>query len=223
MVMKSKQIPAFEKLMLFSAFISFGLLFYRCVFTLNYHYTYFLWNLLIAYLPYIISKQLIKCKELNVKAILLLSIWLLFFPACMYLFTDILTMHRIDNFPIIYDVFLYLSFAWNALLPALMSLKKVESFLRKYLPVFWVKFSLLFFIFLSSYATCIVRFLHLKNWDIITDYKKLIAVSANNILNPEDHVHAWLSIITLVMLIDLIYIGFKKLYYLKKVNDSLRF
>ena len=209
--------------MIFSAFISFGLLFYRCVFTLSFHYTYFLWNLLIAFAPYIISKQLVKCKELNVKAILLLSVWLLFFPACMYLLTDILQMHRTDNFPVLYDAGLYLSFAWTGLLPALMSLKKVETFLRRHLSVFWVKFSLLFFMFLCSYATCIVRFLHLKNWDIITNYKKLIAVSANNILNPEDHIHAWLSIITLVMLLDLIYIGFKKLYYMKKINKDLLF
>jgi len=220
---KDKKMPAFERLMIFSAFVSIGLLFYRCVFTLSFHYTYFLWNLLIAYVSYIMSKQLIKCKEINVKAMVLMSVWLLFFPGCMYLFTDILQMHKTDNFPVYYDGVLYLSFAWNALLPALMSLKKVEAFLRKHLSAFLVKISILFFIFLSSYSICLVRFLHLKDWDIITNTKRFLQVSANNILNPTDHIHAWLSIISLMLLLDVIYVGFKKLYFMRQINKSILF
>jgi uncharacterized membrane protein len=221
--MKTERIPAFERLMLFSAFVAFGLLFYRCVFTLSFHYTYLLWNLLIAYVPYILSKQLAKCKKINEKAMLLLAGWLLFFPACMYLFTDILGMKKTDNFPIFYDVFLYLVFSWNALLPALMSLKNVESFLRRHQSAFMVKVSILFFIFLSSYSICLVRFLHLKDWDIITNSKRFIQISVNNILNPTDHIHAWLSIISLMLLLDVIYVGFKKLYYMQKINGRLWF
>ena len=131
MNVNDKKIPAFERLMIFSAFVSIGLLFYRCVFTLSFHYTYFLWNLLIAYVSYIMSKQLIKCKEINVKAMLLLCVWLLFFPACMYLFTDILQMHKTDNFSVFYDAFLYLSFAWNALLPGFNVIKKSRSIFKK--------------------------------------------------------------------------------------------
>ncbi len=221
--MKTERIPAFERLMLFSGFIAFGLLFYRCVFTLSFHYTYLLWNLLIAYVPYIVSKQLVKCKKPNERAILLLSVCLLFFPACMYLFTDILQMHKTDNFPIFYDVFLYMVFSWNALLPALMSLKKIESFLRRYLSVFMVKISILFFIFLSSYSICLVRFLHLKDWDVITNSKRFIQISVNNILNPTDHIHAWLSVISLMLLLDVIYVGFKKLYYVQKIKGNVWF
>jgi len=209
--------------MLFSAFVAFGLLFYRCVFTLSFHYTYLLWNLLIAYVPYILSKQLAKCKKINEKAMLLLAGWLLFFPACMYLFTDILGMKKTDNFPIFYDVFLYLVFSWNALLPALMSLKNVESFLRRHQSAFMVKVSILFFIFLSSYSICLVRFLHLKDWDIITNSKRFIQISVNNILNPTDHIHAWLSIISLMLLLDVIYVGFKKLYFMRQINTSILF
>lgn len=221
--MSNNKLPAFERLMIFSALVSFGLLFYRCLFTLNFHYTYFLWNLVIAFAPYIISKQLTKNKVLNLKTVLLLTLWLILFPACVYLFTDVLQIHKTDNFSLLYDVVLFLSFAWNGLLPALMSLKKVEGFLKKHLPVFLVKLSVLFFIFLSSYGICLVRFLHLKSWNVIADSRKLLAISANNILNPEDHIHAWLSIISLVMLIDVVYIGFKKLYALKKLNQNLLF
>jgi|SRR5690242_9488245 len=222
-VMNDKKIPAFERLMIFSAFLSFGILFYRCVFTLSFDYTFFLWHLLLTYLPYIISKQLVKYKDLNIKAILLLFAWLLFFPACVYLLTDFLSMHKTDKFPVFYDAILYLSFALNALLPGLMSLKNIEVFLRRHLSFFIAKAFTLFFIFLSSYAICLVRFLHLKNWDVLTSFKKFVQVSVNNILNPTDHIHAWLSIISLMMLLDVIYIGFKKLYFMRRTNQSIFF
>lgn len=221
--MQESKLPAFERLMIFSGFISFGLLFYRCLFTLNLHYTYFLWNLLIALMPYLISKQLVKCKALNIKAVFLICLWLMLFPACVYLFTDIFQIHKTDNFSFLYDSILFLSFAWNGLLPGLMSLKKVEVFLTRHVPSFFVNLSVLFFIFLSSYSICLVRLFHLKNWNIITNSKKLLAVSVNNILNPLNHIHAWLSITTLVLLLDITYLGFKKLYAIRKINQDLLF
>lgn len=220
--MNERKLPAFERLMIFSVLISTGLLFYRCVFTMNFHYTYFTWNLLVAFIPYIISKQLNRCESLNAKSVLLLSAWLMLFPGCVYLFTDIFQMHKTDNFSIVYDMILYLSIAWNGLLPGLMSLKHVETFLKKHLPAFLVKTSVLFFIFLSSYSICLARFLHLKSWDMIADSKKLISVSAHSILNPEDHVYTWMSILSLVLLLDIIYIGFKKIN-LVKVNQKFFF
>ncbi|HEX5154602.1 MAG TPA: DUF1361 domain-containing protein [Parafilimonas sp.] len=213
--MRTKKLPVLERLMIFLGMFCFGVLFYRCFFTWNLHYTFLLWNLLIAFVPYIISKQLLKCKELNIKAILLLFAWMLFFPVCIYLFTDILQMHNSDNFYSLYDGLLFLSFGFTGLLPGFISLRQIEMFLAKHLPGFLVKASILFFIFLSSYGICLVRFLHLKNWNIIVDFKKLFHVSEKDILNPEHHVSIWLSIFILVVLIDILYAGFKKLYYLK--------
>jgi len=166
---------------------------------------------------------LVKCKDVNTKSGLLIASWLLLFPACVYLLTDILDMHKTDNFSVFYDAVLYLTFAWNALLPGLMSLKNVEAFLRKHLSFFMTKVSTLFFIFLSSYAICLVRFLHLKNWDLFTNFRRFVQVSANHILNPTDHIHAWLSIISLMLLLDVIYVGFKKLYFMRKTNQTIFF
>jgi uncharacterized membrane protein len=214
--MRTKKLPILERLMIFLGLFCFGVLLYRCIFTWNLHYTFLLWNLLIAFVPYIVSKQLLKCKELNIKAILLLFIWMLFFPVCIYLFTDIVQMHSSDTFYFLYDALLFLSFAFTGLLPGLISLRQIETFLTKHAPGFFVKVSVLFFIFLSSYSICLVRFLHLKSWNIVIDFKKMFHASEKDILYPADHVRIWLSIFVLVLLIDALYAGFKKLYYFKR-------
>jgi len=214
--MRTKKLPILERLMLFLGMFCFGVLLYRCIFTWNLHYTFLLWNLLIAFVPYVIGKQLLKCKELNIKAILLLFAWLLVFPVCIYLFTDIVQMHNSDNFYFLYDLLLFLSFGFTGLVPGLISLRQVETFLSRHLPDFFAKASVLFFILLSSYSICSVRFLHLKSWNIIADSKLMLHVTEKDILRPEDHVSVLLSFLVLVLLIDLLYAGFKKLYYYKR-------
>ena len=211
--MRTKKLPLVERLMIFLGMFCFGVLLYRCLFTWNLHYSFFLWNLLIAFVPYVISKQLLKCKELNIKAILLLFTWMLFFPVCIYLFTDILEMHNSDSFYFVYDALLFVSFAITGLLPGLVSLKQIETFLGKHIPGFFVKTCVLFFIFLSSYSICLVRFLHLKSWNIIADSQTILYATERDVLNPESHVRIWLTIFLVVLLVDVIYIGFKKLYF----------
>lgn len=215
--MSTVKLPYFERLMIFVSMFSFGLLFYRCLFTLSIDYTFFLWNLLIAFIPYLISKQLLKYKTFNIKAFSLLLLWLMFFPGCIYLFTDFLHMHK-TNFPLVYDVSLFLSFAVASLLPGLMSLKQIEIFLNRHTSAFRTRVTILLFIFLSSYNIVLARFLHLRSWNIITDFRQMLYASKKEILFPESSLHIWLAILMLVLLIDLAYTGFKKLYQLEKVK-----
>jgi uncharacterized membrane protein len=215
--MSSAKLPYFERVMMFASFFSFGLLFYRCLFSLSLNYTFFLWNLLIAFVPYIISKQLLKCKTLNARAFSLLILWLLFFPSCIYLFTDMLQMRK-TNFPLVYDVCMFLSFAVTGILPGLMSLRKVEIFLSNHLPAFPVRLSILLFIFLSSYNIVLARFLHFRSWNIAADFRKMFHAAEEDFLAPQSNLHAWLTILTLVFLIDLIYAGFKHLNRFERIR-----
>lgn len=215
--MSAAKLPYFERVMMFASFFSFGLLFYRCLFTLSLNYTFFLWNLLIAFVPYIISKQILKRKTLNTQSFLLLIVWLLFFPSCIYLFTDMLQMQK-TNFPMAYDVCMFLSFALTGMLPGLMSLKKVETFLSNHISAFFVRLSVLLFIFLSSYNIVLARFLHFRNWNIAANFRKMFHASEEDILAPQSNLHAWITILILVILIDLIYAGFKQLNRLERIR-----
>ncbi len=209
--MNSRKLPSPERLMIFAGLLSFGLLFYRCIFFANLHFTFLLWNLLLASMPYIISKKLVSIKESGFRSYFFLIGWLVFFPACIYPLTDMLHLQKTNDFSFVYDVIMFLSFAIAGLLPGLISLRNVETFLRNHVSGLFTKLSVVFFIFLSSYSACLIKFLHLKSWNIVTDFKRMYFASAHDILDPADHSRIWLVIIMLVLLIDVLYAGFKKL------------
>jgi len=210
-IMNNNKLPAFERLLLFSFLLIFGILFYRCIFSGSFHYTFLLWNLFLAATPYFVSKQLAKCKDLSFKAVLLLTSWLLLFPNSPYILTDIFHFSPKDNIPFWYDSLLFFSAAWTGLLPGLVSLGKVEAFLSNHLQKFWIKASIFFCLLLSGYGVYLGRFLRFDSWDVITDPKRLLAVSERNIFNPEQHLRLWVFVILFAISMDLLYVGFKNL------------
>ena len=209
--MNSRRLLSFERMMIFSALLSFGFLFYRCIFAENFHYTFLLWNMLIAFLPYIISKKLVSVKENSFASYLLLFGWLVFFPACIYPLADVLHMQQASNFSFVYDAIMFFSFAVTGLLPGLISLKNVETFLKKHTSGLLTKLSVVFFIALSSYSACVVRFLHLKSWNVLSDFKRMYAASIRDISDPLAHFRIWAYLIVLVLAIDVMYAVFKRL------------
>ncbi|MBS1746315.1 MAG: DUF1361 domain-containing protein [Bacteroidetes bacterium] len=209
--MSIRKLPAFERLMLYVALLAFGFLFYRCIFAENFHYTFLLWNLLLAFVPYSISKKLQHKRDKKFSGILLLLGWLLFFPACIYPLTDILHLHITDNFSMVYDGIMIFTFGIAGLLPGMLSLKNIEIYLKKHTSGFFAKVSLLFFITLSSYSACLVGILHIRSWNIIFDFKRMIFASGRGLSNPADHFNIISFVLLFVMLMDVLYAGFKKI------------
>jgi uncharacterized membrane protein len=209
--MKNNKLPAFERLLIFSFCLTFGILLYRCIFSGSLHYTFLLWNLFLAITPYLVSKQLVKCKSLNLKSVLLLTSWLLLFPNSPYILSDIFHFSPKDNIPFWYDSLLFLSAAWTGLLPGLVSLRKVETFLSNHLHHFWIKASIFFCLLLSGYGVYLGRFLRFNSWDVFTDSKRLIAASERDFVNPEHHLRVWIFVVLFAIFMDMLYVGFKNL------------
>ena len=209
--MKNNKLPAFERLLIFSFCFTLGILIYRCLFSWSFHYTYLVWNLFLAVTPYLVSKQLVKCKGLNFKAVLLLTTWLLLFPNSPYVLTDIFHLAPKDNIPFWYDGLLFMSASWTGLLPGLVSLQKVETFLSQHLHQFWLKASIFFCLLLSGYGIYLGRFLRFDSWDVITDSKRLISVSERTFFNPDEHLRVWIFVVLFAIFMDVLYVGFKHL------------
>jgi uncharacterized membrane protein len=123
-----------------------------------------------------------------------------------------LQIHRHETFPFAYDLLLLSSFAIAGIIPGLMSLKKVEIFLSNYFSSFLVKLFIVSTIFLSSYSIALVRFLHLKNWDIAERGKRLPHISYINFLSTEITSDAWLQRIFLIVCIIIMYVIFNRFY-----------
>lgn len=205
----TNKLPYFERLSVFACLACFCLMVYRCLFSLSFNYTYLLWNLAVAIIPYLISKKLsINTKPASLP-VLRLVVWFLFFPCCIFLLADLLQIRRHENFPFAYDLLLLFSFAIAGIIPGLMSLKKVENFLGNYFPTFIARLFIMLAIFLSSYSIALIRFMHLKSWDISDNIKKLVHLSY---LSPDIPSNLWLHRITTVACLIILYSIFNKFY-----------
>ena len=164
---------------------------------------FLIWNLFLAWVPYWIALSLeyiYQQTSYKIVIILLLFIWLLFFPNAPYILTDLLHLRHRQPIPYWYDLMVLLSFAWTGLMLGLASLYEVQLFLQKH----WSKtISWLFIMFvlpLSGLGIFIGRYLRWNSWDILTDpfglFQDLVAI----LLNPGNFYGSGIAVVSAVFL-----------------------
>ena len=205
------QISSISKMMLISITFSMTLLVVRFYYSATTDYHFYGWNTFLAAIPYLISTQLLKIKKMNVLAIALLILWLLFFPNAPYIITDL--FHYEEKFPIPYwyDLVLVISSAWNGLILGIVSLLNVEKFISRFWKPFWVSVCEIASVLLCGYGVFIGRFLRFNSWDVVTDPKMLIYNSARHVLLPQQYSKLWVFTLLFAMLVGIIYFTIKKL------------
>ena len=140
-------------------------------------FVYILWNIFLAFIPFIISSLLssyLKVEKFN-KIIFIIGIiiWLLFIPNAPYIITDFIHLGEIHAVPILYDVFLLFSSAAVGLFLGFHSFFHIEQIIRtKYsLKVTSIMMSLI--ILLISFGMYLGRFLRFNSWDIFINHISL--------------------------------------------------
>lgn len=168
------------------------------------------WNLFLAFIPWLIS-SIIVLRGINNRfsLLLLVLIWLLFFPNSPYILTDLFHLRLRTSAPIWYDLIVILSFAWTGLLYGFISLMDIELGLKKYLNQKIITFISIFFLFLSSFGIYLGRFLRWNSWDILRDPFGLLGDIAARFINPFDHGRTWGMTILMGILLNMMYFSFK--------------
>lgn len=210
------KISAISKMLLLSIGFSMSLLLVRFYYSSTFDYSFYGWNTFLAAIPYVISTQLLNLKKLNAWAILMLAMWLLFFPNAPYIITDLFHYEERLPVPYWYDLVLVISSAWNGLILGIVSLMNVEKFLSRYLKPFWVTVCEFASLLLCGYGVFIGRFLRFNSWDIVTDPRILVYASAHHVLLPQHYSKLWVFTILFAMLLGIIYFTLKKLPLLVK-------
>lgn len=209
-MMKLKISPV-SNMLLLSITFSMSLLLVRYRFAPTEDYSFYPWNIFLAAIPYVISTQLLKLKKINFLAILMLVIWLLFFPNAPYIITDIFHYEQRLPIPFWYDLILVISAAWNGLILGMISLMNVEKFLLRHLKPTWVTICEFLSLLLCSYGIFIGRFLRFNSWNVLTDPRSLVYSSANHLLVPQNYQKLWVFTILFAVMLGLIYFTLKKL------------
>jgi len=144
----------------------------------KFSFIYILWNIFLAFMPFIISSLLasyLKVEKFN-KIIFVIGIilWLLFIPNAPYIVTDFIHLGEIRAVPLLFDTFLLFSSATVGLILGFNSFFHIEQIIKlKYSPkVTSIIMGLV--ILLISFGMYLGRFLRFNSWDVFINHTSLI-------------------------------------------------
>ncbi len=178
-------------------------------------FMFLIWNLFLAWVPYLIAVFLEKLPVKKYLAPPMLLIWLVFFPNAPYLVTDLLHVHYWYGIPIWYDVMMFFSFAWTGLLLGYLSLIEVQRFLEKRLAKKWVNLLVWVAIGLGAFGVYLGRYQRWNTWDLLREPYQLFWDAAAVVVNPS----AYLGTLGLaVVMAGMLGIGYLTLRTLVREN-----
>ncbi len=137
------------------------------------HYGFLLWNLVLAWVPFVfagIAYSLATTRRavLSVLVVAAALLWLLFFPNAPYILTDLLHLGSMgDIVPGWYDVLMLFWFAWTGLFLGVVSLYLMQDIVARAAgaAVGWI------FVIaaagLGSFGIYLGRFLRWNSWDLL--------------------------------------------------------
>ncbi len=186
----------------------------RVIFFGNYAFTYILWNILLAFVPFLISSILIlwtnKSNIFKPLFIIGFIFWLLFLPNAPYVVTDLIHLGRIRVVPVMYDAFVLFSSAWVSLLMGLYSINHMEK-------MFLLRFSkkvtniiIAFVILFTSFGMYLGRFLRFNSWDFFTSHISLLSSIWEVFTKSNDYINVYSYTLLFFFFIYTSYLSFKQ-------------
>lgn len=181
--------------MILSSLLSVGLLAGRFYISRLWTYYFLLWNLILAWIPYICSilayaLHLANPKQwLRIIPIGLASI--VFFPNAPYIVTDFL--HLIPRFPvpIWYDIGMLAAFSWAGILLGVYALRLLHCIIEDWMGK-WVGWLFVVCIVnLSGIGIYMGRFLRWNSWDLVTKPKEIFWDIAVRVRYPFDNMQTY--------------------------------
>jgi uncharacterized membrane protein len=155
------------------------------------NYSNLLWNLFLAWLPYIVSliaSFVYLTNPTHWVIIFGLSLfWLVFFPNAPYMVTDFYHLDPRPPVPLWFDISLIAIFAFTGFFLAIASLRSIHRIVEGYLGKFIGWLFALLVLNLASLGVYLGRFGRYNSWDILLEPKSLIKEIASNLLNPLDN------------------------------------
>jgi uncharacterized membrane protein len=172
------------------------------------------WNLFLAFIPYGLSKKLVRRVqwiEITPVFLFLFLVWLLFIPNAFYIITDLFHLGSNSAVPLWFDLALILSFAWNGLLFGILSVRQME----KIVAVKWcIRYEALFLypvMFLNALGIYVGRYLRYNSWDVVTNPFRLAEDIWYLLRHPLRNRFDWSMIFCYAILMTLIYTAIKRI------------
>jgi len=163
--------------LLFLSLYAVMLFAFRVLYTGTLGYIFLNWNLFLAFLPWLLT-SLANLRNIRsrVAVLFVMALWLLFFPNCLYILTDLIHLRRAENAPLWLDFIMVLTFAWAGLCYGFISLIDIERFLRESFGTGPRLTSVLevLMIYLAAFGIYVGRFLRWNSWDLVGSPAELV-------------------------------------------------
>jgi len=185
----------------------------RVLFFSNTAFLYILWNIFLAFIPFIISSILVlRTNKNNISKIFFVAgliLWFLFLPNAPYVITDFIHLGRIHAVPIMFDIFVLFTSAWVSLLMGLYSLVNIEK-------IFLLRFTkkvtnivMVLIILFASFGMYLGRYLRFNSWDFFVSHNYLITSIMKIVKEPNsnENMYAYTSLFFIFIYIS--FISFK--------------
>jgi uncharacterized membrane protein len=159
----------------------------------RFSFIFLLWNLLLAWMPYLWSLWAASIQRRHPqdwwRLLIPGALWLLFFPNAPYLVTDFLHLRARPAVPLWYDLGLLAAFAWSGFFLAVASLHTMQTLVRR---IFGSLMSWLFVlgvVGLSGLGVYLGRFQGWNSWDLLLSPRAVLADAVRPLLYPLSSAH----------------------------------
>jgi uncharacterized membrane protein len=151
-------------------------------------YSNLVWNLFLAWLPFLFSllaATLFTRNQRNWPVLVLPgALWLIFFPNAPYIVTDFLHLEDRPQIPLWYDILMLATFAWTGCFLAIASLRTMQFIVKRYLGWYmsWVFAGAA--LALCGFGIYLGRFSRWNSWDLFSSPKSILRELAVNVIDP---------------------------------------
>ena len=154
----------------FASAVSVFLVLARVAWTWKFHYAFLIWNLFLAWIPFLLAVFVYdRWRRRRGGALLLVlgGLWLLFFPNAPYIATDFVHLQHDPLSPYWYDAVTIAAFAWMGVLLGFASLYLMQTVVRQWRGAIAGWIFAFVAIALGSLGIYLGRFLRLNSWDAL--------------------------------------------------------
>lgn len=164
----------------------------RMLYAQNIKLIFLIWNLFLAWIPYISSRKLAAVGiQDKPKFYSLLALCILFLPNAIYLVTDLIHLKPREIVPLWFDVVILFSYGVMGLIYSTMSLIQLEKVLSKLVGNRWILPSFIFLAFVSGFGVYMGRELRWNSWDAIIHPMAVILDCGHKLIHPMNYPAAY--------------------------------
>jgi len=157
----------------------------RMAYSGSLEYIFLIWNLFLAFIPYLIATHVQQKKTTGIPLIALALLWLLFLPNALYIITDLKHLRVRLPVPEWFDCLLLFSFSTLALLYGLFSFYTMNQVLKKYASKFMQQVTLAATSILVGFGVYLGREERWNSWDLFTNPFSLLSECFRLITIPQ--------------------------------------